>query len=48
MNAEQISKKIELLEKDLIMQMEGSLMFDTMCVEIEYLKAQLKELKEKE
>ena len=46
MTIEQISRKIELLEQDLMMQMEGSLMYDTMCTEIAYLKEQLKRLKE--
>ena len=46
MNLEQISKKIEILEKELALETDGSLMYDTILVEIEWLKAQLKKLKE--
>jgi len=45
-NLEQISKKIEILEKELALETDGSLMYDTILVEIEWLKAQLKKLKE--
>jgi hypothetical protein len=45
-NLEQISKKIEILEKELALETDGSLISDTISVEIEWLKAQLKKLKQ--
>jgi hypothetical protein len=45
-NLEQISKKIEILEKELALETDGSLTYDTILIEINYLKTQLKKLKE--
>lgn len=41
MSIEQISKKIEILEKELALETDGSLTSDMILVEIERLKAQL-------
>ncbi len=46
MNLEQISKKIEILEKELALETDGSLMYDTILVEIEWLKTQQNKLKQ--
>jgi hypothetical protein len=44
---EQIKTKIQLLKEEAALQIEGSVMHDHLCVEIEHLKAQLKILQEK-
>lgn len=47
MTKETIKRKIELLEEELAMQIEGSVMYDSIHMEIAYLKAQLSSLREK-
>jgi hypothetical protein len=45
MSEEQILRKIELLKEDLIMQIEGSVMHDTIMLEIQFLKKELEKTK---
>lgn len=44
MSKETIKRKIDLLKEDLAMQVEGSVASDSLMIEIEYLKSQLKSL----
>jgi hypothetical protein len=45
MNKEQIKQKINLLKEDLSMQIEGSVMADSISIEIEFLKNKLQNIK---
>ena len=44
MTKELIERKIEILKEDLAMQIEGSVMADSLALEIEFLKKQLQKL----
>jgi len=42
----QILRQIEILKEDLLMQIEGSVMSDSINIEIEFLKKELKEIED--
>jgi hypothetical protein len=43
---EQILRKIEILKEDLLMQIEGSVMSDSINIEIEFLKKELEKIED--